>query len=105
VGDESKPRTKALVDAGVNLITIDIAHGHSIQMMETLKWLKDTYPQIEVIAGNLAMPDAARPAPTPSKSVSVRAQCVQLVSSRVPAFRNSQPLLSVQRSQIATAFL
>lgn len=60
VGDESKPRTKALVDAGVNLITIDIAHGHSIQMMETLKWLKDTYPQIEVIAGNLAMPDAAK---------------------------------------------
>ncbi len=60
VGDESKPRTKALVDAGVNLITIDIAHGHSVQMMETLKWLKDTYPQVEVIAGNLAMPDAAR---------------------------------------------
>lgn len=60
VGDESKPRAKALVDAGVNVITIDIAHGHSIQMMETLKWLKDTYPQVEIIAGNLAMPDAAR---------------------------------------------
>jgi IMP dehydrogenase len=60
VGDESKPRAKALADAGVNLITIDIAHGHSIQMMETLKWMKDTYPQIEIIAGNLAMPDAAK---------------------------------------------
>jgi IMP dehydrogenase len=60
VGDESKPRTKALVEAGVNLITIDIAHGHSVQMMETLKWLKDSHPELEIIAGNLAMPDAAK---------------------------------------------
>jgi IMP dehydrogenase len=60
VGDESKPRSKALVEAGVNVVTIDIAHGHSVQMMETMKWLKDTFPNIEIIAGNLAMPDAAK---------------------------------------------
>lgn len=60
VGDEFKSRAKALIDAGVNLITIDIAHGHSVQMMETMKWLKDTHPNIEIIAGNLATPDAAR---------------------------------------------
>jgi len=60
VGDDSKPRSKALVEAGVNVVTIDIAHGHSVQMMETMKWLKDTYPNIEIIAGNLAMPDAAK---------------------------------------------
>lgn len=60
VGDESKPRAKSLVAAGVNIITIDIAHGHSVQMIETMKWLKDTYPEVELIAGNLAMPDAAR---------------------------------------------
>jgi IMP dehydrogenase len=60
VGEEFKSRAKSLIDAGVNLITIDIAHGHSIQMIETMKWLKDTYPQIELIAGNLATPDAAR---------------------------------------------
>lgn len=60
VGDESKARAKALMDAGVNLITIDIAHGHSVQMMETMKWLKDTSPRVQIIAGNLAMPDAAR---------------------------------------------
>jgi IMP dehydrogenase len=60
VGDDAKARSKALVDAGINVVTIDIAHGHSIQMMETMKWLKDLYPQIEIIAGNLAMPDAAR---------------------------------------------
>jgi IMP dehydrogenase len=60
VGEEFKSRAKTLIDGGVDIITIDIAHGHSIQMMETLKWLKDNHPQIEIIAGNLATPDAAR---------------------------------------------
>lgn len=60
VGEEFKTRAKALIDAGVNIITIDIAHGHSVQMMETMKWLKDQHPQIDIIAGNLATPDAAR---------------------------------------------
>lgn len=60
VGEEFKTRSKALVDAGVNIITIDIAHGHSVQMMETMKWLKDQYPQVDLIAGNMATPDAAR---------------------------------------------
>lgn len=60
VGDESKGRAKALIEAGVNVVTIDIAHGHSVQMIETMKWLKDTFPNIEIIAGNLAMPEAAR---------------------------------------------
>ncbi len=59
VNGDFKERAEALVKAGVNLVTIDIAHGHSIQMMDTLKWLKDTYPQLQVIAGNLATPDAA----------------------------------------------
>lgn len=60
VGDDFKQRAHSLVSAGVNLITIDIAHGHSIQMIETMKWLKDQYPDVELIAGNLATPDAAR---------------------------------------------
>lgn len=58
VNTDFKERTEALVKAGVNLLTIDIAHGHSIQMMETMKWLKDTYPNVEIIAGNVASPDA-----------------------------------------------
>lgn len=57
--DDFKSRAKALIDAGVDVLTIDIAHGHSVSMMETLKWLKDTHPQVEVIAGNIATPDAA----------------------------------------------
>lgn len=58
VNEDFKQRTEALVKAGVNLLTIDIAHGHSVQMMETIHWLKKTYPQLEVIAGNVATPDA-----------------------------------------------
>ena len=59
VNADFKERAEAVVRAGVNLMTIDIAHGHSIQMMETLKWLKDKFSNLEVIAGNLATPDAA----------------------------------------------
>lgn len=59
VNADFKERAESLVKAGVNLMTIDIAHGHSVQMMETLKWLKDKFSGLEVIAGNLAMPDAA----------------------------------------------
>lgn len=60
VSDDFKERAHALVKAGVNVMTIDIAHGHSVQMMDTMKWLKDTFPSVDLIAGNLATPDAAR---------------------------------------------
>lgn len=58
VSEDYKERARALVEAGVNLMTIDIAHGHSVAMMETMKWLKDTFPKIEIIAGNVATPEA-----------------------------------------------
>ncbi len=60
VGEDFKLRAQALMDAGVQILTIDIAHGHSIQMMETMKWLKDSHPQIDLIAGNIATPEAAQ---------------------------------------------
>lgn len=60
VNQESRERAEALVEAGVNVITIDIAHGHSIQMMETLQWLKDRFADVEVIAGNVASPQGTR---------------------------------------------
>ncbi len=59
VSGDWKERSKALVDAGVNILTIDIAHGHSTAMVETLKYIKDTYDDVEVIAGNIATPEAA----------------------------------------------
>ncbi|MFN7825616.1 MAG: guanosine monophosphate reductase [Pseudobdellovibrionaceae bacterium] len=59
VNDDFKERATTLIKAGVNIVTIDIAHGHSVAMMEVMKWLKDSFPQTEIIAGNLATPDAA----------------------------------------------
>ncbi|MCJ8278046.1 MAG: guanosine monophosphate reductase, partial [Bdellovibrionales bacterium] len=58
VNEESRDRAHAAVKAGANILTIDIAHGHSVQMFETLSWLKQTYPDVEVIAGNVATPEA-----------------------------------------------
>ncbi len=60
VNDDFKERAKSLVQAGANILTIDIAHGHSIQMIETMKWLKDQFPGVELIVGNMATPDAVR---------------------------------------------
>lgn len=57
--DDFKLRSKALIDAGVDVLTIDIAHGHSTSMIETLKFLKDTYSNIQIIAGNVATPEGA----------------------------------------------
>lgn len=56
VNGEGQSHVKALVEAGIDLLTLDIAHGHSIQMLEMLKWVKDHYPDLEVIAGNIATP-------------------------------------------------
>lgn len=54
VNDESKERARALVEAGVNAITVDIAHGHSESMIEMVKFLKKEYSSVDVIAGNVA---------------------------------------------------
>ncbi|MBT4760752.1 MAG: guanosine monophosphate reductase [Bdellovibrionaceae bacterium] len=56
VNQDFKERAQALVEAGVNIVTVDIAHGHSVSMIETLDWLKSTFSHVEVIAGNVATP-------------------------------------------------
>lgn len=57
VNGDWKERAEALVKAGANVLTIDIAHGHSTQMIETMKWVKDKFAEIEIIAGNVATPE------------------------------------------------
>lgn len=52
-------RSRALVEAGVDIIVIDLAHGHSKYAGKTLDYLKATYPKIDVVAGNVATKDAA----------------------------------------------
>jgi IMP dehydrogenase len=59
VGDDFRERAEKLVAAGVSILTIDIAHGHSVMMTETLSWVKDRFAAIQVIAGNVATPEAS----------------------------------------------
>ena len=56
--EEDRARAEKLVEAGVNVLTIDIAHGHSLQMKETVEWCKKRFKDVEVIAGNVASPKA-----------------------------------------------
>ncbi len=57
VNNEYQARANAVIEAGADVITVDIAHGHSVAMMETMEWLKTTHPHIEIIAGNTATPE------------------------------------------------
>lgn len=52
-------RVKSLSEAGVNILVIDIAHGHSKYAGKTLDYIKQNYPKIDVMAGNIATKDAA----------------------------------------------
>ncbi len=53
-GRDTKDRVDALVSAGVDVIAIDTAHGHSKRVIETVELIKSLYPDIQVIAGNVA---------------------------------------------------
>jgi len=59
VGKDAEARTKALVDAGVDAIVIDTAHGHSKKVLDTLEKLKNKFPDVQIVAGNIATPEAA----------------------------------------------
>ncbi|MDD2431250.1 MAG: IMP dehydrogenase [Firmicutes bacterium] len=54
VGSDLAVRAQALVDAGVDVLVVDTAHGHSIGVINAVRKLKNTYPDIEIIAGNVA---------------------------------------------------
>lgn len=54
------PRIQSLVDAGVDLIIIDVAHGHQEQVVAGIKKIKKTFPKIDLIAGNVATYEGAR---------------------------------------------
>jgi IMP dehydrogenase len=60
VKEEAIVRAEALVQAGVQLLTIDIAHGDSIMMLETLKEIKKRFPHVDILAGNVATTDAVK---------------------------------------------
>jgi IMP dehydrogenase len=60
VGGDTEQRVEALVDAGVDVIVVDTAHGHSQGVIERAAWVKKRYPQVQVIAGNIVTGEAAR---------------------------------------------
>jgi IMP dehydrogenase len=53
-------RVGKLIEAGVNILVLDIAHGHSKRAGNTLDYIKKNYPQVDVMVGNIASKDAAQ---------------------------------------------
>jgi len=59
VGPDNDERIDLLVKAGVDVIVVDTAHGHSKGVLDRVKWVKTNYPQVDVIGGNIATAAAA----------------------------------------------
>lgn len=60
VGEGTEERVEALINAGVDVLVVDTAHGHSKGVLERVRWIKQNYPQMNVIGGNIATGEAAR---------------------------------------------
>lgn len=60
VSKDMMDRVKALIDAGVDVIVIDTAHGHSVGVLEAVARIKEAYPDVQLIAGNVATAEATR---------------------------------------------
>ncbi len=58
-GADTSDRVAALVAAGVDVIIVDTAHGHSKGVLDRVKWMKENYPDLQVIGGNIATAEAA----------------------------------------------
>lgn len=59
VGDGTEERVEKLVAAGVDVLVVDTAHGHSKGVLDRVRWVKQNYPQVDVIGGNIATAAAA----------------------------------------------
>jgi IMP dehydrogenase len=60
VGEGTEERVARLVEAGVDVLVVDTAHGHSQGVLDRVRWVKKSYPQVQVIGGNIATRDGAR---------------------------------------------
>jgi IMP dehydrogenase len=59
-GGDTEERVAALVNAGVDVIVVDTAHGHSRNVLNRVRWIKHIFPKVQVIGGNIATAAAAR---------------------------------------------
>ena len=60
VGPGTEERAERLAEAGVDVLVVDTAHGHSQGVLDRVRWVKQTFPHIDVVGGNIATGDAAR---------------------------------------------
>ncbi|HSI53763.1 MAG TPA: IMP dehydrogenase, partial [Ramlibacter sp.] len=60
VGEGTEERVELLVDAGVDVLVVDTAHGHAKGVLDRVKWVKKKYPNMQVIGGNVGTGDGAR---------------------------------------------
>ena len=60
IGLDTMERVSALVNAGVDVITVDSAHGHSLGVINTVRQIKEAFPQLQGIGGNIVTPEAAK---------------------------------------------
>ena len=60
VGAGTEERVELLVEAGVDVVVVDTAHGHSQGVLDRVRWVKQNFPHVEVIGGNIATAEAAR---------------------------------------------
>ncbi|MDO6459581.1 IMP dehydrogenase [Granulosicoccaceae sp. 1_MG-2023] len=59
-GADTEERVEALVNAGVDVIVVDTAHGHSAGVLERVRWVRRNFPDLQIIGGNIATAQAAR---------------------------------------------
>ena len=59
VGEDTDARVEALINANVDVLVVDTAHGHSKNVLDRVKWIKQNYPDVQVIGGNVATGEGA----------------------------------------------
>ncbi|GIX36469.1 MAG: inosine-5'-monophosphate dehydrogenase [Lysobacteraceae bacterium] len=59
VGGDTEARVEALLEAGLDVVVVDTAHGHSEGVLERVRWIKRHYPDVQVVGGNIVTGDAA----------------------------------------------
>ncbi len=60
VGEGTEERVEHLVEAGVDVIVVDTAHGHAQGVLDRVRWVKKSFPSVEVIGGNVATASGAK---------------------------------------------
>ena len=108
-GDGNYARAEMLIDAGVDLIVVDTAHGHSQYVIEQVRRIKKMSNKVEVIAGNVATADATLAlidAGADAVKVGIgRAPSAPPVSSPASGCLSSPPSWTAQKRQAGQAFL